>query len=216
MALSVGASTPVAEPARAPASGAAPGPNPAPGPPTAREGWQQRLEESSLGRKILSCLIVTTLVAIVAINLPESELRRQLLRPGQPFLNAIGVDQNWSLFAPDPRRVVIDVSATIVFDDGKTVQWSFPHEGALIGTYRDYRWRKWGENLINPANAAILWRPAALWAAAQNARPGHATTGVSLVERFAALAPPGVEPSVGPTEQRVFYALRRQSTGASK
>ncbi len=171
-------------------------------------GWQQRLEESAFGRGMLSSLIVLTLIAIVAVNLPQSDLRRALLRPGQPYLNAIGADQNWSLFAPDPRRVVLDVSATIGYDDGRITQWTFPHADALIGTYRDYRWRKWEENLISPDNATALWRSAAQWAAGQEARPGHAITGVSLVERFAPLAPPGITPSVGPTQQRVFYTLR--------
>jgi len=197
-----------------PKSAAASGPDPAPAPPGAHTGWQQRLEESPFGRRIFSSLIVLTLLAIVAINLPESELRRQLLRPGQPYLNAIGLDQNWALFAPDPRRIVIDVSALVAFDDGRTVRWRFPHDGALIGTYRDYRWRKWAENLVNPANAAALWRPAALWAEDSEDRPGHTVTGVSLIERFAPLAPPGIEPSAGPAEQRVFYVLRLRGTGA--
>lgn len=191
--------TPASEPGGAPRSG----PD-----VQGQHGWQQRLEESAFGRGMLSSLIVVTLIAIVAINLPESELRRQLLRPGQPYLNAIGADQNWALFAPDPRRVVLDVSATVAYDDGRTAQWTFPHDGALIGTYRDYRWRKWEENLVSPDNATALWRSAALWAAGEEGRPGHAITGVSLVERFAALAPPGASPSIGPTRQRLIYRLR--------
>lgn len=185
--------------------------SPAPDDPRAaapRRGWQQRLEESELGRGALSSVIVVTLIAIVAINLPGSELRRQLLRPAQPYLNALGLDQNWAIFAPDPRRVVIDTSALVAFEDGVTARWRFPHDGALVGTYRDYRWRKWDENLINPANSAALRRPAALWAARQEARPGHRVTRVTLVERFAPLAPPGVEPSVGRTAEQVFYTLR--------
>jgi hypothetical protein len=208
MASTVITQDPVADPARAPESAAALEPDPTPEPPATRVGWLQRFEESTSGRRILSSLIVLTLVAIVAINLPGSELRRQLLGPAQPYLNATGLDQNWAMFAPDPRRVVIDVFATITFADGKTARWSFPSDGALIGAYRDYRWRKWGENLTDPANAAALWRPAALWAAARETRPGHTVTGVSLVERYAALAPPGVQPSVGPTHQLLLYALR--------
>jgi hypothetical protein len=188
-------------------------PQSAPGTPSP-VGWQQRLEESAFGRGMLSSLIVVTLIAIVAINLPQSDLRRQLLRPGQPYLNAIGLDQNWALFAPDPRRVVIAVSATVGYDDGRIALWSFPHDGALIGTYRDYRWRKWAENLISPDNATALWRSAALWAAGQEPRAGHAITSVSLVERFALIAPPGVTPSLGPTQRRVFYTLRLSAPGA--
>ncbi|MGI8429794.1 MAG: hypothetical protein ACR2OB_10920 [Solirubrobacteraceae bacterium] len=174
----------------------------------ARPGLQQRFEESAFGRGILSTLIVITLVAIVAVNLSGSELRRQLLRPAQPYLNATGLDQNWALFAPDPRRVVIDVSAEVAFDDGRTAQWRFPHDGTLIGGYRDYRWRKWEENLISPANAAPLWRSAALWAAGREARPGHAITRVSLLEGFATIEPPGASPDTGATMHRVIYVLR--------
>ena len=171
---------------------------------------QQRFEESPAGRGILSTLIVVALIAIVAINLPQSELRQELLRPGQPFLNAIGLDQSWALFAPDPRRVWIDVSAVVTYNQGKQAVWRFPHDGALIGTYRDYRWRKWEENLISPDNAG-LWRPAALWAAAGEVRPGEVPTSVALVERFAAIEPPGVTPSVGPVQQRVVYVLHLAS-----
>jgi predicted DCC family thiol-disulfide oxidoreductase YuxK len=176
-------------------------------------GWQQRFEESPFGRGILSTLVLFSLLAIVAINLPGSDLRKQLLRPGQPYLNALGLDQNWSLFAPNPRRVVLDVSATVTYDDGRTAQWAFPHDGALLGTYRDYRWRKWQENLISPMNAGPLWRPAALWAATHETRTGHAVTRVALVERYASLLGPGVTPSTGPTAQRVFYVLHLSGSG---
>jgi predicted DCC family thiol-disulfide oxidoreductase YuxK len=223
---------PVAAPAPAPARDAPAAPVAAPVPvlsssapdaypdPPARpdrepHGWQQQFEESAFGRGILSTLIVVSLIAIVAINLPGSELRRQLLRPGQPYLNALGIDQNWSLFAPNPRRVVLDVSATVVYDDGRTAQWTFPHDGALLGTYRDYRWRKWQENLISPVNAAPLWRPAALWVASHETRVGHAVTRVTLVERYASLEPPGVTPSTGPAAIRVFFTLRLRGTGGA-
>jgi hypothetical protein len=172
-----------------------------------RLALQQRIEESPLGRGVLSSLIVVTLVAIVAVNLPGSNLRQQLLRPGQPYLNAIGLDQDWGLFAPDPRRIVIDVTALVKFDDGRTVRWRFPRGRALIGTYRDYRWRKWEENLIDPANGGPLWKPAALWAAARETRPRHTVSRVTLLERYAPLAPPGIAPSVGPSQQRTLYTL---------
>lgn len=180
--------------------------------PIPRPSLQQRIEESAFGRGILSTLIVITLVAIVAINLPQSQLRQDLLRPGQPYLNALGLDQNWALFAPDPRRVVIDVFADVTFSDGQKAVWRFPHDGALIGDYRDYRWRKWEENLISPANA-VLWRPAAQWAASSEASAGHVPKTVALVEHFANLEPPGVTPETGPTQTRIVYVLHL-TTGA--
>ncbi len=178
-------------------------------------GWQQRIEQSPVGRGILSTLIVITLISIVAINLPGSALRSRLLRPGQPYLNALGLDQNWALFAPDPRRVVIDVSALVSYEDGARRIWRFPHDGALVGTYRDYRWRKWAENLIDPAYAAALWRPAALWAAAREQRPAHQVTEVQLVERYHTIAPPGVSPPTGPELTRLFYTLHLSPFGGT-
>lgn len=177
-------------------------------------GWQHRFEQSSFGRGVLSTLIVVSLIAIVAINLPNSDLRQQLLRPAQPYLNAVGLDQNWSLFAPNPRRVVIDVSAAVTYDDGRVAQWTFPHDGALIGAYRDYRWRKWEENLVSPANAGPLWQRAALWAASRETRVGHAVKKVALVERYASLEPPGVTPSTGPLATRIIFVLHVRNPGA--
>jgi hypothetical protein len=179
----------------------------------AQPDWQQRLERSRFGRGLLSMLIGLTLVAIVAINLPASDLRTQLLRPGQPYANALGVDQNWALFAPDPRRVLLEVHAVIAYEDGQVSTWTFPHDGALLGTYRDYRWRKWVENLIAPVNGRALLVSAAQWAASQSGRAGHTVTRVTLVERYARLLPPGSSPEVGPAADRVLITLRPRAAG---
>jgi predicted DCC family thiol-disulfide oxidoreductase YuxK len=174
--------------------------------------WQQRVEASAIGRGLLTTLIVITLIALVADNMPESELKAKLLRPAQPYLNVFGLDQNWALFAPDPRKVSLDIWAVVAFEDGKTVRWHPPNNGPLIGTYRDYRWRKWEEGITGRQNS-VLWRPAALWAAGRSARSGHFVTRVSLVERFTPNQPPGVHPEVGPASDHVFYVLNVQGRG---
>jgi hypothetical protein len=175
--------------------------------PGAAPGWQSRIERSPFGRGVLSVLIVITLLAIVAINLPNSDLRTIAMRPGQPYLNALGLDQAWGVFAPDPRRAVIDVSALVTYDDGKVAQWTIPRNGALLGSYTDYRWGKWEEFLIQPGVGSSLWRPAAQWAASQEPRPGRTIKRVVLVEATRPLAPPGVNPSIGPTQRRLIYSL---------
>jgi predicted DCC family thiol-disulfide oxidoreductase YuxK len=169
-------------------------------------GWQQRFEESAFGRGILSTLIVVTVLFIVVDNVPDSYVKQKLLRPGLPYLSAVGLDQNWALFAPDPRRVSIQVFAIVAFDDGKTVRWYPPSNGSLIGTYRDYRWRKWEEQITGAQNS-VLWRPAAIWAAQRVARPGHYVTRVALIERFTPIEPPGTTPESGPASQHLFYVL---------
>ena len=186
-------------------------PQPSPPPPAPPDqepvGWQQRLEESAFGRGVISTLLIVTVIAVAATNLPDSSLRRGLMQPGQPFLNALGLDQNWSVFAPDPRRAVLDVYALVTFEDGKVTRWHFPRNNSVIGSYRDYRWGKWQEAMIVPSNGNLLWRSAALWAAGREARPGHAVVRVTLMERTSPLAPPGAQPSVGPPQVRAFYQL---------
>ena len=44
-------------------------------------------------------------------NLPSSEIRSEL-RPGlRPVVNAMAIDQSWSVFAPNPTTVSIAVEA---------------------------------------------------------------------------------------------------------
>ena len=168
---------------------------------------QERIERSPFGRGLLSTLIAFTLVAVVAVNLPDSYLRNKLMQGTGPYLNATGLDQNWLLFAPDPRHFSIGISAAVTFADGHVAVWRPPERGAFVGTYSDYRWRKWEENLTVPANGASLWRAAALWAASHVGASGQAVREVRLVEHFWAINPPGVTPIRGPEQEKTLYVL---------
>ncbi len=173
------------------------------------ERWSQlqaRAEASDFGRGIISAFIVVTLGLVLATNLPSSPLRDKLMAPGQPYLNALGLDQSWAIFAPEPRRFAIDLRAVVRYDDGSTRAWRIPNDDPLIGTFRDYRWRKWLENVIADSNHA-LWRPAAIWIAGRNVPSGRRPVQVTLVRRFAALPPPGQSPSRLPWQEKLFYTL---------
>jgi hypothetical protein len=169
---------------------------------------QDRIERSPFGRGMLSTLIVFTLAAIAVVNLPNSYLRTKVLQGTGPYLNATGLDQNWLLFAPNPRGYSIAVSALVSLAGGRVEVWRPPMNGPLVGAYRDYRWRKWEENVADPANGAELWRPAALWAAGHVPTAGRTVTKVRLIERFAAINPPGTTPSTGPEQQKTLYTLK--------
>ena len=84
----------------------------------AGQSLQQRIEDSVPGRALISLLIVFTLLAVVVINLPDSALRRSLSKTTQPYLNAIGLDQAWGVFAPDPRRESIRLEVRLGYPDG--------------------------------------------------------------------------------------------------
>jgi hypothetical protein len=176
-------------------------------------GLQEWVESTDFGRGVISAFVIVTIGFIVAINLPSSPLRDKLLTPGQPYLNALGLDQSWAIFAPDPRRAVIDLRATIRYDDGSTATWRIPNDDPVIGTFRDYRWRKWLENVIADANEQ-LWRPAALWVASHEARAGRRVVQVQLTRRYATLQPPGTNPSRLPWQETRFYTLNVTGSGA--
>ena len=60
----------------------------------------------------------------------------------RPFVEATGLDQNWGVFAPNPRRQGIELEARIVFADGTRAVWTHPKGDPVIHAYRTVRWRK--------------------------------------------------------------------------
>jgi Family of unknown function (DUF5819) len=124
-------------------------------------------------------------------NLPESRLRHDAMKPAGPFLRITGLDQDWHVFAPDPRQTSIRLEARIRYDDGSGATWRPPAGGDLVGAYWDYRWRKLVENTIQDANRKVLWRPAALFAAGQLETTDRRPASVALVRRWQDLRPPG-------------------------
>ena len=150
-----------------------------------------------------------TVAAMLLTNLPDSELRRQTIEVAGPYVNALGLDQNWGVFAPDPRREVIALEARVAYAGGGTARWRPPESGALVGAYRDYRWRKFLENAVSDRYRR-LWRPTADFAVREvgRRRGGRRAVGVSLVRRFYELRPPGAQPQRGPWHRARFFERR--------
>jgi hypothetical protein len=167
---------------------------------------QERFESTPAGRVVISIFVVVTLAFVVATSLPRSSLRHRVLVPGQPYLNALGLDQRWNVFAPEPRKQVIDLVSRVTFSDGSQTEWRLPRRAALVGAYSDYRWRKWLENAIADAHRE-LWRPQALWIARNASSHGRQPVRVALVRRFYDLFPPGTGPDRGPWKEFTYYTL---------
>jgi hypothetical protein len=64
----------------------------------------ERLEGSTAGRVLLSIFIGFVVLGIVVFDLPESTLKSTASKATEPVINALGLNQNWNVFAPDPRR----------------------------------------------------------------------------------------------------------------
>jgi hypothetical protein len=166
---------------------------------------QERLEASEWGRAALSAFIGVTLATLLVIQLPNSHLRRQALRLADPYSNAIGIDQDWSVFAPDPRRIVIDLKARITYADGSTAVWHVPTSNDFVGSYWDYRWLKYMETVNRDVHQA-LWPDLAGWVARRHRGPGQPVR-VELIRRWYDLLPPGPGPNRGPWNQYRFFSL---------
>ena len=106
---------------------------------------QATFESNKIGRTIISTFLVVTVAALVVWNLPSSKLRTEALRLTGPYTRAVGLDQNWSVFAPDPYRDSFFLSARVTFADGSHTTWTVPEGGDPVGTYWDFRWGKWAE-----------------------------------------------------------------------
>lgn len=109
---------------------------------------------------VISVVLVAFLAALVAANVPLSGFHRSVKSVDDPVQRATGARQVWSVFAPDPNQVVAQVSVRFSYRDGTTATWRVPRGGALLHSYRDYRWLKLAENSARSEQAAqglLLW-----------------------------------------------------------
>jgi hypothetical protein len=174
---------------------------------------QERLERSRVGRWLISALLLAVVGGIVIANLPAGPVQRRLAKVSSPYMNATGLDQQWSMFS-DPRTEILYLEARVVHADGRVTTWHPPvDDGALLGAYRDYHWRKFVEHAVaRPGNPDVwpqLWEPLARFIAAQEADDGSPPVSVTLVKRSASVLPPdGSMPGRSPYAEQDYYTLR--------
>jgi hypothetical protein len=157
-------------------------------------GWrsvQESVERTALGRIVISILLVVIVITLVTANLPDSRLQRLLLSADHPVLYSVGLDQSWGVFAPDPRRQVVQFRADVTYADGGHASWRVPTGDAFVGEYWDYRWLKWVEYALSADYGLQLWQPAAIYAARKSVVGTHRPMYVKLVSRWYNLQPPG-------------------------
>jgi hypothetical protein len=167
---------------------------------------QERIEASAVGRAFISAFVVVTIVGLIFWNLPQSKLRRQGLSVLGPYVRAVGLDQNWGVFAPDPRRTTLDFRARVQFADGTTEMWRVPRGGDLFGAYWDYRWLKWMEWATMDVHRQ-LWAPAADFIA-RDIADGRRPTRIQLIRRWYELPPPGSDRPRSSWQVFTFYDER--------
>ena len=175
---------------------------------------QQRLEDSDLGRAVLSALIALTVIGFVLTNMPQSELKRVSAPVVRPYIDATGLDQNWEVFAPNPRSIALKFHARITYDDGESVTWQLPRGGRIVGHYRFYRWQKWMEYVRADDYADTLWEPTALWLARTYQEPDRGVTEVTLIRRWYDIPAPGSGAEPPPYNEYEFFVCDVADGGA--
>jgi hypothetical protein len=181
----------------------------------ANGGFQERLEATPFGRALISALIVATIVSLVVWNVPDSELKAKLLPVVRPYVNVVGLDQNWGVFSPDPRRETLEMFARVSYADGTSETVRVPTGDAFVGAYWDYRWLKWVEWTTMDVHKD-LWKPAAAWFARQAQTSGKRPVRVQLFRRWYVVLPPGPGPNRTPWHQFNFYTLTVVQPGAGR
>jgi len=155
-------------------------------------------ETSKVGRALTLILVAAILFTLTVWNLPDSHIKDQLRPPLRPVVWAVGLDQNWGVFAPNPRSIGLDLHAEVDFADGSIEIWRPPAAGEqLLAPWRVYRWRKWIENVRSDDNQR-LWEPAARFVANEMTEAGKNPTQIRLVRRWYDLPAPG-HPVVTPS-----------------
>jgi hypothetical protein len=142
-------------------------------------------------------------VSVVMWNLPAGPPHDAVRPVISPIVQAVGLEQDWALFAPDPRSFGVGVYATVSHRDGRTETWATPHNGHLVTPYRTYRWQKYVERL-RADDYSPLWDPTARWIAKQ---AGNDVIKVVLTRTFRDVAVPGDSKPRPATGRYDFYTL---------
>jgi hypothetical protein len=168
-----------------------------------RQSLSERFERSSPGQLIITVGVVLFLLCEIGTNLPSSAIQRKESETTNRFARILGVEQEWGVFAPDPRPTSLRLEARVTFEDGTRTVWHVP-EGSSIGeNLRYYRWRKWLERARSDSYTAI-WDPTARWIASLYEGRRSPVSRVQLVRRFHDNA---LGPDQPPYREHVYYTL---------
>ena len=135
-----------------------------------------------------STVIVITLAIGVVWNSPDAAITRTVLPLLRPIALAVGLDQNWSMYAPNPPRRQENIEVRISMADGSERVWTLPRLQPVFGVAFSHRWRKLKETLLDEPQT----RPEFVhWVVREMSRPGDRPLRVDMLLRGQDIPPPG-------------------------
>lgn len=158
-------------------------------------------ETSFLGEVVISVVVTAIILITVVWNLPDSEIRRSAIPTLAPLAAPTGLEQVWSMYAPDPiqRTEIVEVHVTMA--DGGDRLWTFQRGDYVGGPLFWYHWQKFKEQVIRlPGTRAGL----ADWVVHQLTRPDEHPVRVQVVFRAVDLVAPGQETLSATTVETLY------------
>jgi hypothetical protein len=145
-------------------------------------------ERSDFGQAVISGLVTIVLLIGVAWNLPDAKIQRLLLPILEPLAQAVGLEQVWTMYAPDVIRQQEFVEVNVTMADGSTRTWVPPSGDKVIGPFEWYHWQKLKENVPrDPSTRADL----AHWVARGLTTESEKPVRVQITMRTIQIPPPG-------------------------
>lgn len=143
-------------------------------------------------RLLITAFLAFHIVAVLLWLTPAMTLNKAFLRLTRNYISWVGLWQNWGMFAPEPSRLNIYISAEIVYRDGTLEEWSFPRMNKLdlFSRYYMERYRKF-EEYAHLDSFDGLWPDIAVWVARQhNRNPANPPVRVTLTRHWWIVPPP--------------------------
>jgi hypothetical protein len=110
-------------------------------------------------RLLINFFIIIHLFLIIIWLFPVNKQFLDLLRFFRGYIIFIGLDQDYSMFAPDPRKINRHLFALITFQDQSTVIYPYPQMERLapLSAMQKERYRKFGnDNIVAPCFKMFL------------------------------------------------------------
>lgn len=146
-----------------------------------RPTLSERVERSPVAQIFISMAIVAVLLVEVGTHLPAGSAVHQSVGADARYLSrVVAAEQQWGVFAPDPRQTSVRIEGHVTFEDGSTAVWTLPEGPRLGPNLRFYRWRKWLERARSD-DFRGLWDPTARWIASEYADRESPVAKVELV-----------------------------------
>ena len=184
-------------------------------------GWLAKISDNDrVQRAAISCLLVAQLTIMASQAIPVDFYPVTALH-GKAALTAIqgelshyatalGLRQDWMMFAPNPMRENTFIDAEITYRSGRKRIWTFPQmqELGYAERYAKERYRKFANERLWVKDASFLWPDAARYIARLNREPSDPPQIVKLAH-YRCIIPwapaPGEQPEPERWEREVFF-----------